>query len=308
MHLRTRPACWPRRPGRRGRLARAGRQPSRVAGQRARSCGQRGLAVGQLRHALGELGRAVGDLHRPAVHRRRAVRQLLAARRDLTEALGQRLGPVVELRGPGGELLGPVGQLRGTGGGLLVALGEGVETVVHLAQVALRHLLAQRIGRRRRDLLADVGHGRARRRVADQPQLALDRGVRAGREHGLGEVGRDGQHRVVRAVRQAGVGVVTVGQHPQEVVAGVAGVGQCRGQRPAGGHRLRVGDDRVVVDDRDRHLVDVRLAARRRPDQQRRGHHWQQHAEDEDPAPRQPPDVRCGLVFGLFTHGASSRR
>ena len=35
---------------------------------------------------------------------------------------------------------------------------------------------------------------------------------------------------------------------------------------------------------------------------------WQQHAEDEDPTPRQPPDVRCGLLFGLFTHGASSRR
>ena len=63
VHLRTRPACPPRDPGAAGELARAGRQPSRVSGQRARPR-QRGLAVGQLRQPWAAR-RCRRDLHRP---------------------------------------------------------------------------------------------------------------------------------------------------------------------------------------------------------------------------------------------------
>ena len=104
------------------------------------------------------------------------------------------LGAVGEGGGPGGDLVEVLGRegsppsaswdapsetcVVPSASGVALSAAKGwtwrsVEPAVHVLQVALGRLVSQRVGCRSRDLLADVGDGRAGGRVADQRDLPL---------------------------------------------------------------------------------------------------------------------------------------
>ena len=97
------------------------------------------------------------------------------------------------------------------------------------------------VGRCRHHLLADVGHGRARGRVADQLQLPAHGLVRAGGDDRAGEVRGDREHGVVVAAAAARRWRRRAGQRPVELAWspawGRSGTRSGLGRRPSAAGR-----------------------------------------------------------------------
>ena len=210
-----------------------GRHAVGPGGDRARGGGERRAAPGEGSRAVGQRGRPAWILRAPpatpaapsapwshrALHRPAPAASAAPSPEATWPRLPARLSaPWRASRRPGESCWVPSASWRGAGGGLGVGLGDLVEPGVHVLQVALGGLVPREAAAAEAICWLMYGTVVLAAALLTSVSLPSPRLVGARGQDRAGEVGRDGEDGVVRAVAQPGRRVLAVGQRPSRLV------------------------------------------------------------------------------------------